>query len=79
CGLMFTRLEPPRTAWLYPFAALFLAASWLIEQRYALIPLTLWLAFREPRSRRVECATLLLWLALAVYVFQGFTAGRFFL
>ncbi len=57
CGLAFTRLQPPAAVWLYPFAALFLAASWLIEQRYALVPLVLWLAFREQRGRAIEWAT----------------------
>ena len=70
CGLAFTRLRPADAFWLYPFAALFLAASWLIEQRYALVPLVLWLAFREHRGRAIEVATVALWLALAVWLFQ---------
>lgn len=79
CGLAGTRLRPPGAAWLYGFAALFLAASWLIEQRYILVPLALWLAFREHRSRAVEYATFALWLVLAVCVFSGTVSGRFFL
>jgi len=79
CGLATTRLRPPGAAWLYPFAALFLAASWLVEQRYALVPLAFWLAFREPRGRAVECVTLALWLSLAVYAVSGIIGGRFFL
>lgn len=79
CGLGFTRLRPPAAVWLYPIAALFLAASWLIEQRYALVPLVLWLALREQRGRVIEWLTLALWLALAVWLFQGMIAMRFFL
>jgi alpha-1,2-glucosyltransferase len=79
CGLAPTALRPPTAQWLYPFATLFLAASWLIEQRYALVPLVLWLAFREHRSRSIEYATLALWLVLAVWIFSGVAAGRFFL
>ena len=79
CGLAFTRLRPAYAAWMYPFAALFLAASWLIEQRYALVPLVLWLAFREHRGRAIEWATIALWLALAVWLFRGMIAVRFFL
>ena len=79
CGLAFTRLRPAAAYWLYPVAALFLAASWLIEQRYALVPLVLWLAFREHRGRAIEWATAALWLALAVFFFQGMIAMRFFL
>ena len=79
CGLAFTRLRPAGAYWLYPIATLFLAASWLIEQRYALVPLVLWLAFREHRGRAIEWATAALWLALAVFLFQGMFAMRFFL
>jgi alpha-1,2-glucosyltransferase len=79
CGLAFTRLRPAYAAWMYPFAALFLAASWLIEQRYALVPLVLWLAFREHRGRAIEFATMALWFALAVWLFRGMIAVRFFL
>jgi alpha-1,2-glucosyltransferase len=79
CGLAFTRLKPAAAYWLYPIAAFSLAASWLVEQRYALVPLVLWLAFREQRGRAIEWATWALWLVLAVFVFQGIIAGRFFL
>lgn len=79
CGLAPTRLRPPGAAWLYPLSAFFLASSWLVEQRYALVPLALWLAFRQPRGRAVELATLGGWLALAVFVICGIIANRFFL
>ena len=79
CGLAFTRLRPTAACWLYPIAAFSLAASWLVEQRYALVPLVLWLAFREHRGRAIEWATWALWLVLAVFVFRGIIALRFFL
>ena len=78
-GLAFTRLRPRAAYWLYPIATLSLAASWLVEQRYALVPLVLWLAFREHRGRMIEWATAALWLILAVFVFHGMIALRFFL
>jgi alpha-1,2-glucosyltransferase len=76
-GLAPTRLCPSAAIWLYPFAALFLASSWLIEQRYALVPLVLWLAFREHRGRAIEYTTLALWLVAAVCIFLAVIAGRF--
>lgn len=79
CGLAPTVLRPSGAWWLYTFATLFLAASWLIEQRYAIVPLVVWLAFREHRSRWIEIATLALWLLLAVLIFLGVAAGSFFL
>lgn len=79
CGLGTVALRPRAALLLYPLAALFLAASWLIEQRYAIVPLVMWLAFREHRGRAVELATLALWLLLAVWVISGVLGGRFFL
>lgn len=79
CGLGTVALRPRSAALLYPFAALFLAASWLIEQRYAIVPLVLWLAFREQRGRALEYATLALWLVLAVCVMAAVLSGRYFL
>jgi alpha-1,2-glucosyltransferase len=74
-----TRLRPLGAVWLYPFAALFLGAMWLIEQRYAVVPLALWLAFREHRKPTIEHATAALWLVLAVWVFCGTILGWFFI
>ena len=65
--------------WLFAFATLFLAASWLVELRYVAVPLVLWLAMREHRARAVEWATFALWLALAVWVMDGILAQRLFL
>jgi alpha-1,2-glucosyltransferase len=79
CGLAFTRLKPAAAYWIYPIGAFSLAASWLVEQRYALVPLVLWLAFREHRGRAIEWATWALWLVLAVFVFHGIIVHRFFL
>jgi alpha-1,2-glucosyltransferase len=79
CGLASTRLEPRAAWWLYPIAALFLGASWLVEQRYMLVPFVLFLAFREHRGRALEGATAALWLLLAVLVFGGMMAVRFFI
>lgn len=79
CGLGTVTLRPRAGVLLYPFAALFLAASWLIEQRYAIVPLVLWLAFREQRGRVTELATLALWLLLAVWLILGVLGDRFFL
>lgn len=79
CALAPTPLRPAHAAWLYAVGAFFLAASWLVEQRYALVPLVLWLAFRQHRALLIELATLALWLLLAVLVFAGMISDRFFL
>ncbi len=73
------RLQPRGAWWLVPFSVVFLAGSWLIEQRYVLLPLAFLLAFRVHRDRRIEWATFALWLPAAVWIVHGTLAGRFFL
>jgi alpha-1,2-glucosyltransferase len=78
CGLALTRLRPAAAFWLYPISAFALAAEWLVETRYLIVPFALWLAFREQRSKSVEYATLALWAALAVWIIAGTLNGRLF-
>ena len=78
-GLAWQPLANVSARWLYPLAALFVSLSWLVEQRYYLIPLALFLAFREPLSRRAELATLALWCILAVFLFHGMISGNWYL
>jgi alpha-1,2-glucosyltransferase len=51
---------------LYPFTILFLVPSWLIEQRYYLIPMILFLAFRKTENKYLEIA-LLAWFWLILF------------
>ncbi|MEO7430702.1 MAG: hypothetical protein ABIR62_01380 [Dokdonella sp.] len=76
CGLGSVRLAPMGAAWLYPLSGFFLASSWLIDQRYMLVPFVLWLAFREQSSVTVERSTLALWLVIAVALFAAIAGGR---
>lgn len=79
CGLSRMALRP-RAAWLLaPVAALFLAGSWLVELRYAMVPIALWLALREPLRARIEYATLALWAVLAVCLCHATAEHRLFL
>jgi alpha-1,2-glucosyltransferase len=77
CGLGATRLRPPGAALLYPLSLIALAAAWMIEPRYALVPLALWLAFREARDAATERATTALWAVFAVILSLGMLL-RFF-
>jgi alpha-1,2-glucosyltransferase len=76
CALTVTRLRPASALLLAPFALMALAPSWLIDQRYAMVPLILWLALREHRGRAVEFATIALWLPFAVYLTLAIVQGR---
>lgn len=62
---------------LYPVSALYLASSWLIDPRYHLIPLILFLLLRKPERRSTEIV-LLVWFALtSAWLFWAAANGRF--
>lgn len=79
CGLASTQLRPQSAMLLYPLSAMALAAAWMIEHRYALIPFALWLALRQAADRRIEYATLALWTVFAVCLCLGLNSGAFHL
>ncbi len=76
CVLVTTRLRPASAAWLYPISLAALSAAWLIDQRYAFVPFSLWLAFREHREPMIEWITLEFWLVVAVYCVCVVLDGR---
>ncbi|MBZ0221781.1 MAG: hypothetical protein IT467_04770 [Dokdonella sp.] len=79
CSLAVTRLRPARAAWLFGFSALFLAASWLVELRYVMVPIVVWLALREQRGRLVEWLTFGYWALLSCWLLQAILAHSLFL
>ena len=54
---------------LYPLALLYLGGSWLIDIRYAIVPLVLFLLFRKALSWRMELLQLLFNFVLCLWVF----------
>lgn len=79
CGIAGTRFDRPQYWLMFPFALFYLATSWLIEGRYSLIPLALWLVLRRQESNLCERLTLALWVPVAVYFLFGVIDGRFIL
>lgn len=79
CGLAYTQFSVSQGWLLFPFAAFYLAASWLIEGRYTLIPFALWLALRRQGSDTVERVTLGIWVVLAQFFVLNILASRFML
>ena len=75
--LVFARtpLWRPELYLLYPVAGIYLAASWLIEPRYFIVPLMLFLLFREQEKWWVE-GSLLAWnAAWGAVLFWGVYRG----
>jgi DIE2/ALG10 family. len=76
CAIAYTRFRDPRGVLVYPFSALCLASSVLIENRYAMVPFALWMAFRERNSPR---AMVVVWGAVSAAVAYGILTRRFML
>ena len=79
CALSQVRWCRPSFILLLPVSALFVSFSWLIEQRYYLIPFSLLLALRRPEGPRAEWMLLALWAPVAVGFLYGIVTSRFFL
>ena len=78
-SLCVIRLRQPVQYLIYPFAALSVMPSWLIEQRYYLPAFTLFMLFRESASPRVERTLLAVNVIMAFCLFVGVAEGWFFL
>ena len=78
-SLCVIRLRQPVQYLLYPFAALSVMPSWLIEQRYYLPAFALFMLFRESASPRVERTLLAVNVVMALCLFVGVAEGWFFL
>lgn len=67
-GLVFFRHAVPHSRLWLPFSLLFVAASWMIETRYTIVPLVLLLALRRPESDWIERVTLAAWAMLSLWL-----------
>ena len=80
--LLSIAASPLRTQsalWLFPVTVLAMLPAELIEQRYYIPPLVLWLLFRQTGSRTVE-VSLLIWFALlSAAIFAAASSLRYFL
>lgn len=71
CGLAFTRFVKPEAWLLLPLSLLFVGASWLIETRYAIVPMALLLLLRVPERDWMERVTLAWWIGIATWFAIG--------
>jgi hypothetical protein len=58
-----TELARPSYYLLYPVTAVLVASSWLIEQRYYIVPLCLFILFRKDSHRIVDIMTGVMYVA----------------
>ncbi len=78
-SLAVTRLWHRSFVLLYPLTVIFLVPSWLIEQRYYLIPFILFVLVRERRSNALEYITTVLYVMVSLGLLAGIAQGAFFL
>jgi alpha-1,2-glucosyltransferase len=79
CAISQVRWQRPSFILILLVSMLFVSASWLIEQRYYLIPIALLLALRVTENRRAERMLLALWMPVAVGFLYGMLSYQFFL
>lgn len=64
---------------IFLISALLLSLSWLIEQRYLLVPFVLFLLFKKEDNIFIEKITIVIYFFLAIFFFLGIINGEFFL
>ena len=78
-SLSVTKLYQKSLYLLYPLTFLYLIPSWLIEQRYYLIPFTLFMLFREKKSNLVEYSSIIIYIIFSAIFFWAIANRYFFL
>ncbi len=77
-SLAVTELKETSFSLLYPFAALNLAPSWLVDVRYVMPAMVLLLLLRVRHSWRLECALLAWFVPLSLFILDSMANNRFF-
>jgi hypothetical protein len=63
---------------LYPFTVLSFIPIWQIFPRYSIIPLILFILFKETNSKLIEYSTTAIWVVLSIFLFYGTLHGWFY-
>jgi hypothetical protein len=79
CCLLYTRFAVSQGWLIYPFAAFYLSASWLIENRYSIIPLALWMSLQKSRNERADSFVLTAWIVVSVALTHRILHGFYML
>jgi len=79
CSIAFVRFTLSQAWLVYPFSAFYLALSWLIENRYSIIPFALWMVLRTTGSDRADGIRLVAWILVSQFFVWGIFSGRFML
>ena len=78
-SLLLTPLRERRYYWFYPVVIVYLLPIGLIEPRYFIVPIVLFMLFRKPLDERLEYLTAAIYIPATVYVLMGTAVEDFFL
>jgi hypothetical protein len=78
-SLIVTPLRGRANYWLYPVTVLALLPVSLIEQRYYIVPFTLLMLFRQPKSFATELTLLAWFVILSTGITYGMATMKFFI
>lgn len=78
-SLIATPLRSRANYWLYPVTILALLPVSLIEQRYYIVPFTLLMLFRHPKSFATELTVLIWFVILSAGITYGMATMKFFI
>lgn len=79
CSIAFVRFSVGQAWLIYPFSIFYLGSSWLIENRYSIIPFALWMALRTTGSDLADRVRLAVWVLVSQFFVWGIFSGRFML
>ncbi|GLQ92352.1 hypothetical protein [Dyella acidisoli] len=79
CCLVCTRFAVSQGWLIYPFSAFYLSSSWMIENRYSIIPLVLWMGLQQVRNEKADSFVLLAWVVISVTLTHGIMHGWYML
>ena len=78
-SLSLIKLKSKKFYFFYPFSFLALAPLWLIESRYSIIPIILFILFRREQKKTAELITCFLFAALSLYFYWIYLHQSFYL
>jgi alpha-1,2-glucosyltransferase len=77
-SLLTTRLYDREYYLIFPLSVLFLAAHWMVDPRYYVIPFVLFLLFKEDDPKPVRYLTYLMYVGLSCYFFLSIVSYDYF-
>lgn len=78
-SLLLTPFREKKYYWLYPITILYLLPIGLIEPRYFIVPVVLFMLFRKPMDERLEYLTAAIYIPVTMFIFMGTAVEDFFL